>query len=240
MATDPARDNASTDGGSSNWTGGRIVGMVLASIVGLIGLALLLGGIALIAAHAFARDDDGYFTSNDEPLQSDTYTIATEQIDLGADPADWTPDELLGNVRIRVGPTDRPVFVGIGRDPDVARYLRGVEYAELTDFADGEPRFDVHQGRAPGAPPAAQDFWDAQAQGKGEQVLNWDAEVGLWTVVVMNADAARGIAVEADVGVKIDWLIWVGVALAVVGLVITLGAVLLILAIARRAARGAA
>jgi hypothetical protein len=34
----------------SNWTASRVIGIVFASIGGLIGLALLLGGIAVLAA----------------------------------------------------------------------------------------------------------------------------------------------------------------------------------------------
>lgn len=41
----------------SSWSAGRVIGMVFASLGGLIGLALLLGGIAVLAAHLFARDD---------------------------------------------------------------------------------------------------------------------------------------------------------------------------------------
>jgi hypothetical protein len=56
----------------SNWTASRVVGMVFASIGGLIGLALLVGGIAVLAAYAFDRDDDGYFNSDRKQLDSHT------------------------------------------------------------------------------------------------------------------------------------------------------------------------
>lgn len=87
--------------------------MVFASIGGLIGLALLLGGIAVMVAYAVARDDDGYFTSDREQLESATYAISSEEIDLGADADDWAPEGVLGEVRIRVE-SDEPIFVGIG------------------------------------------------------------------------------------------------------------------------------
>src|SRR5512134_2307696 len=80
----------------SNWTAGRVIGMVFASIGGLIGLALLIGGIAVMAAYAFGRDDDGYFNSDRKQLDSATFAITSEEIDLGADEADWAPDEILG------------------------------------------------------------------------------------------------------------------------------------------------
>ena len=51
----------------------------------------------------------------------------------------------------------------------------------------------------------------------------------------MNADAGRGIDVEADAGVKLDWAIWAGLGMFVVGLLMTAGAVVVILLIGRRA-----
>ena len=220
----------------SNWSAGRVVGMVFASIGGLIGLALLVGGIALMAAYAFGRDDDGYFHTDRKQLDSRTYAITTEDIDLGVDEADWAPDEILGKVRIQVEGV-KPVFVGIGPDDDVDRYLRGVAHDELIDLHGDDPEFDLHEGRAPRRPPGEQNFWVAQAAGAGEQELRWDAEFGRWTAVVMNEDASRGVDVEADVGVKLGWAIWAGLGAFVVGLLMTVGAVVVILLIGRGASR---
>jgi hypothetical protein len=222
----------------SNWTAGRVIGMVFTSIGGLIGLALLLAGIAVIAAYAFGRDDDGYFTT-DEQLESSTYAISTEEIDLGADEIDWAPDGILGDVRIEVDGGERPVFVGIGPDDDVDRYLRGVGNDELTGFDGNDPEFVLHRGRKPRTPPGEQNFWVAEAEGAGEQSLIWDADFGRWTAVVMNADGVRGVDVEADVGVKVGWVIWAGLGLLVIGLLMTAGAVVVVLLIARRASRPA-
>jgi hypothetical protein len=221
-----------------HWTAGRIVGMVFAGIGGLIGLALLLGGLAVIAAYVFERDDDGYFTSDRERLESATFAIMTEDIDLGADAMDWAPDGVLGDVRIRVE-GDKPVFVGVGSDTNVDRYLGNVAHDELIDFDGDDPDFALHQGRAPRSGPADQGFWVAEGEGSGEQSLTWDAEFGRWTAVVMNADAARGVDVEADVGVKLGWAIWAGLGMLVVGLLMSAGAVAAILLISRRASRDA-
>jgi hypothetical protein len=218
----------------SNWSASRVIGIVFASIGGLIGLALLVGGIAVLAAYAFGRDDDGYFKSDRQQLESATYAIATEDIDLGADEVDWAPDGILGNVRVQVD-SEKPVFVGIGSDDDVDRYLGDVAHDELIDFDGDDPEFEPHEGRAPRTPPGDQDFWVAESEGSGEQTLTWDAEFGRWTAVVMNADAARGIDVEADVGVKLDWTIWAGLGIFVLGLLMTVGAVVVILLIGRRA-----
>jgi hypothetical protein len=222
----------------SNWTASRVIGMVFASIGGLIGLALLLGGIAVLVAYLFDRDD-GYFNSDRRQLESATYAITSEDIDLRIDEIDWAPDEILGDVRIQVEGQE-PVFVGIGRDSDVDRYLGDVAHDELIDFDGDDPEFERHEGGAPRTPPGEQGFWVAESEGSVQQTLTWDAEFGRWTAVVMNAEAVRGVDVEADAGVKLDWAIWAGLGMFVVGLLMTAGAVIVILLIARRAGRESA
>jgi hypothetical protein len=210
-----------------------VVGLVFASIGGLIGLALLIGGIAVIAAYSFGRDDDGYFNTDRKQLRSATYAITAEDIDLGADEVDWAPNGILGKVRVQVEGR-KPVFVGIGPDADVDRYLGGVAHDELVDFHGERPELDLHRGRAPRTSPGRHDFWVAQSEGSGERAVTWEAEFGRWTVVVMNADASRGVDVEADAGVKVGWVIWVGLGMLVVGLLMTAGAVIVIVLISRQ------
>jgi hypothetical protein len=226
----------SPDRPRSNWSAGHVIGAVFAGIGGLIGLVLLVAGLAVLAAYAFGRDDDGYFNSDRKQLESATYAITTQDIDLGVDEVDWVPDEILGNVRIQVD-SEKAVFVGIGRDDDVDRYLGDVAHDELIDFDRDIPAFDLRQGGAPRSPPARQRFWVAETAGPGERTLSWDAKFGHWTAVVMNADAARGIDVEADAGIKLGWVIWAGVGMLVVGLLMTAGAVAVIVIISRHASR---
>jgi hypothetical protein len=218
----------------SGWTAGRVVGLVFAGVGGLIGLALLAIGIAVLVA--YSDRDDGYFTADRQPLESATYAIATETIDLGADEIDWAPAGILGDVRIRVE-GDEPVFIGIGRDRDVDRYLGEVASDELVGFDGSDAELVPRGGRAPRTSPGEQDFWVAEAEGPGEQELTWDADFGRWTAVVMNADATRGIDVEADAGIKLDWAIWVGLGMLVIGLLTVAGAVVVILLVGRRASR---
>lgn len=222
----------------SRWTAGRVLGMVFATLGGLIGLALLAGGIAVLVAYA-ERDDDGYFNSDRKALVSPTYAITTGNIDLGVDEADWAPDALLGDVRVRVH-ARRPVFVGIGPDADVERYLGAVARDELVDFHGDDPELSRRPGRAPSGPPGEQDFWVARTEGAGAQAVTWDAESGRWTVVVMNANAARGVDVEADAGIKLGWALWAGIGLTAIGLLMSIGAVAVIVLIGRRADRARA
>jgi len=231
MSPEPAPQEPGAGAGA-----GRTIGLVLSSGLLLFGVLLLIGGLAVIGAHAFVRDDDGFYTSGNEALESDSYAILTEDIDLSDGAADWAPDEVLGDLRFRAeDQAGGEVFLGIARTSDLEGYLDGVARAEVTGF-NGDPRYDELPGRAPAGPPDAESFWAAQSQGSGEQAVQWEAESGNWTAVVMNADGARGIAVEADAGVQIGWLIWVGVGLAIVGLAVTGGAVALIAHLRRGAA----
>lgn len=236
MAVDDGPQPApSTPAPRSDWSAGRVVGVVVASLGGLFGIALILAGMAVIAVYAFARDDDGFFATDRVQLASGTYAITTQEIDLGDDDVDWAPDGVLGDVRLRVYGGRQPVFVGIAPDADVERYLAGVAHAELTDIRDGRAVLRPEPGAEAPAPPGRQPFWVARSAGPGEQSVTWDAEFGRWSVVVMNAGAARGIDVQADAGVKLDWGVWVGVGLLIAGLLLGAAAALVVAIIGRGA-----
>jgi hypothetical protein len=197
--------------GKTGWTGGRVVAVVLGSIAALIGIALLLGGAALIGAHASARD-------------------------LGSDAADVVPKDVLGRIRIRAErPGGRPVFVGIGPEREVDAYLRGVAHAEVDDL--DPPRYRNSRGGAPRRPPSAERFWVASTEGSGRQAVSWEVEGGQWTIVAMNADATRRVVLDADVGAKVGWFLGVGIGLVVVGLLLLAGGMTLIVVAGRRASR---
>jgi hypothetical protein len=224
------------DSGRTGWTAGRVVAVVLGSIASLIGLALLLGGAALIGAHASARDSDGYYTTGTERLSTATYALTAEDIDLGSDAADVVPKDVLGRVRIRAErPGGRPVFVGIGPEREVDAYLRGVAHAEVDDL--DPPRYRTTGGGAPRRPPSAERFWVASTEGSGRQAVSWEVEGGQWTIVAMNADATRRVVIDADVGAKVGWFLGVGIGLVVVGLLLLAGGVMLIVVAGRRASR---
>lgn len=221
----------------ANWTFGRVLAMICAGLVGLLGIALLLGGLGIFVAEGIARDDDGYLATGEDRFASATYAITTDEIDLELGPGDWVSDELLGFLRVGVkGSGDEPVFVGIARTLDVSRYLSGVRHDVLADLDEDGPRYELQRGAKRPQPPGRQDFWVAASEGAGEQQVEWEVESGVWSIVVMNADAAPGVDVDAELGVKAGWVIWVGVGLFVAGIVLTVGGVLLILAVSRRAA----
>ena len=59
--------------------------------------------------------------------------------------------------------------------------------------------------------------------------LTWEVESGDWTVVLMNADASRGVDVDARLGIKVDWLLPALIGLLVAGLVVLAGGAVLVI-----------
>ena len=206
--------------------------LVVGSIAAVLAFALLAGGGAAVVVDRTQRDDDGFLMSPTEDFSTATYAIASESADVDLDGPDWATKDLLGTVRIR-SESDRPVFVGIAREADVAEYLGGVEHAVVTEIGR-EPRYSERQGGAPEGPPADQTFWAASATGAGEQTLEWEPEDGSWNAVVMNADGSRGVAADLSIGAELDPLIWIGVGLLVGGGLLAAAAALAITAGIRR------
>jgi hypothetical protein len=227
---------SSVNGSDSHWNAGRVAVLLSGSVVSVIGVCLVLGGLALGLAHGFARDSDGYYTTGTERLETRTYALTVEDVDLGNETADLIPEDALGRVRVRAErPGGQPVFVGIGRERDVDAYLRGVGHAEIDDV--DPPKYVTRSGGAPRRPPTAERFWVASAAGAGRQTVDWDVEGGQWSVVTMNADGDRRVVVDADVGARVGWDLWAGIGLFVVGLVLVAGGGLMIAAAARRPGR---
>jgi hypothetical protein len=167
----------------------RILLLVFGGITVLVSLALLASGGA--ALWGLSQRDDGFFTSGTHEFSTSSYALASESLDIGPDIPGWLEDG-FATVRIEVTST-KPVFIGIGPVADVGRYLADVEHAQITDF-DIDPfsvSYRALEGTMKPAAPASQNFWRAQATGSGRQTISWPVEEGTWSVVAMNADAAR-------------------------------------------------
>ena len=201
----------------------------------MLAFGLFAGGCALVAIDQTQRDDDGFLMSPSEDFRTSTYAIVSESADIDTDGAEWALDAFLGTVRIR-SESDRSVFVGIGPETEVDRYLARVDHDVVTDFED-EPRYSRRQGGEPDGPPGDQEFWVASSSGSGEQTLEWDPEDGDWRAVVMNADGRRGVSSEMSIGAELDPVIWVGFGLLAAGALLAGGAALAITAGVRRGHR---
>ncbi len=212
---------------------GRIVIIVIATIVAIVSVGFVVGGGAMIWAFGTERDADGFFTSPDYPLATDGYALTSTDVDLATSPGEWFPDGLV-DVRFDVtAGGDAPVFVGIGPSSDVAGYLDGVAIDQVSDFGpeESDVSYETVTGTVPAATPAAQDFWVASAAGTGMQTLTWDVAAGSWTVVVMNADASPGVLVTAEAGAQVEGFLAIAIAVLLFGLLLAgLAALLLVLA----------
>jgi hypothetical protein len=194
---------------------GGIALLVLGSIAALVAFLLLVVGVAGVVLDQTQRDADGFLMSPTESFTTAAYAISSESADVDLDGPDWATEDLLGTVRIR-SESERPVFVGIGRDSDVARYLDGVERSVVTEIGR-DPSYSQRPGSAPAGPPGGQSFWVASATGAGEQTLEWEPRSGSWSVVLMNANASRGVSADLSIGAELDDIIWVAVGLLVAG-----------------------
>ena len=216
----------------------RVVLIVLGAVAGAIGACLLVAGVALTLIHAVARDSDGYYSLDSERYTTSAYAITSEKLDFGADlgDGDWTPFDALGTARIQIGGTDEASFVGIARERDVDRYLARSAHDELADvsFTPFDPTYRRQPGEVQPPPPAEQDFWVASASGTGSQTVTWEVESGRWAIVVMNADASRGVSADVAAGIKTGVLLPVGIGLMVGATVLGIAAtVLLVLGLGR-------
>ena len=193
------------------WTAGRVIAMVVGSLLALISLGLLGGGGTLLWADQALRQD-GYVTTGTVTYSTTGYALASEPVNLGWG---WL---LAGDVRLRVTATGAgsPVFVAIGPASRVSAYLSGAAYTTITGTGAGG--LVSHGGTARPAPPQTAGIWVAQVTGTGTQALRWTAESGNWTAVVMNPGGSAGLTVRADAGVSAPWLFRLAVELIVGGI----------------------
>ena len=216
---------------------GRVVLIVLGAIGVLFGLAVLAGGGFLLWVDRTQRED-GYLTTPSERFSTPTYALTRTRLDVGTNGADWVlNDNWFGKVRIRgESPGANTLFIGIGPEAAVAKYLASVSHASVQDVEFDPFRVTYHQvaGGAPQGPPTNQHFWAASASGVGTQTLTWKVRDGDWTVVLMNADGSRGVDADIDLGAKLSFVLWVAIGLLIGGALVVVGSTALIVLAARR------
>lgn len=234
----PTQQQTKTDGLGA----GHIIAIVLGAILALAGVGSLLGAGALGWANVTQRDSQGYFSTSTERFISSTYAITSDRIDLnsGARPGEWfTENDDVATVRIRAK-TPSNLFVGIGSQSDVERYLSGVAHDEGTKV-NYQP-FDATYRRSPGtaapALPGNQTFWVAKNSGEGDGTLTWAPTKGAWAVVVMNADGTPAVNADIALGLRVTVLNWIIGALSLGGAVALLLGVALMIIGATRSRRG--
>jgi hypothetical protein len=216
---------------------GRVVLIVLGCIGVLFGLAVMAGGGFLLWADRTQRND-GYLTTPTERFATPTYALTRTRLEVDTKDEGWVLNESwFGKIRIRGESTDsKTLFIGIGPQAEVARYLGAVGHANVQDI-DFDPfraTYLAVSGGAPQEPPTQQSFWAASASGVGTQTLTWKVREGDWSVVLMNADGSRGVAADVDLGAKLSFLLWVAIGLLIGGAFVVGGSAALVALSARR------
>jgi hypothetical protein len=216
--TEPSREQD-----SKGWQIGRIAMVVMGALVALVGLGLAAGGGVLNWAHATQRDGAGFYTTSTERFRTSTYAL-TSDVDLGRAPGNqsWTMAHPVGTVRLRAAGDDRPLFVGIGPEEQVDRWLTGVSHERVAgaNFGPFRSGSDIVAGDRPPASPLDQPFWVASVSGPGLQTLLWPSDGGEWTIVVMNADATPGLAAAVDAGARTGVLLPIGLGFGAFGVLL--------------------
>ncbi|MCA1692325.1 MAG: hypothetical protein LC733_09050 [Actinobacteria bacterium] len=213
----------------------RNVFLVIGSLSVLLGLGLGVGGGTLLWAHNTQRDSAGFYSTSAERLDSPSFALTSQDIDLGidADGYGWIERDGPTAVRLRVtAANERPVFVGIARSDDVESYLASSAHGVITDFAVDPFRPEIRPapGAAPPVLPGTQSFWTESAAGTGTQTVIWPVKPGNWTVVVMNADGSPGITVDVAVGAKSNMLLPIGIGMSALALLAVGGGIAFIVA----------
>jgi hypothetical protein len=220
----------------SGWTARRIVSVVLGSVLLFAAAGTVLAGGSLLWAHGTQRDD-GYITTPAAAVDTERYAVVTDNFRLEGSGLSWAVDNVIGTVRLRAAPVGREgaLFLGVGRTVDVRRYLHDVGFTELIAFG---ARWDGglvgtwtpvdRAGSAPAVLPAQAGVWVASATGGGVRTLTWRPAQGDWTVVVMRADGAPGVAARVQVGAALPGLGWIGAAVLGAGVLLLVAGGLLI------------
>lgn len=217
---------------------GHIAAIVIGSLLAVAGIGSLVGAGVLGWANATQRDSQGFFSTSTERFTTPTDAITSDRIDLnsGAGPGDWfTNNDNVATVRIKAK-TSGGVFVGIGPQADVERYLANVAHDEVANVIYRP--FAVTYRRSAGTlvptRPADEAFWVAKIDGEGTKTLTWAPTAGAWAVVVMNADATEVVNADVALGLRVSFLGWVISGLAVGGaLLLASGAALVVAGAAR-------
>jgi hypothetical protein len=229
--TAPAPAPPARSGPGSSWTAGRVVALVAGTLLLFAATGLLGGGGALLWADRTQRDD-GHVWTEVESLITSGYAVSTDDLQFDTGGEQWLVDDVLGTARIEVTPAeaDQAIFVGIAPTAAVDAYLRGVRHATIDEFGAtrGRPGTTERGGAPPSAPPGDLDIWTESASGTGTQVVDWRPADGSWTAVVMRADGAAGVAVDARAGATLPGLTWISVGLVIAGGVFLVMGVLLV------------
>ena len=218
---------------------GRVVSVVIGSLVILIALPLLFGGGGILVLEGTFGDDEGFLTLDSIALHRDAFAVAAPATIMGDWGWSWMHPATL-RVEVEAAAAPGIVFVGVAPRDQAEAYLKDVPYAEIDEFhfergAGKAIEYEDRDGSGVAEAPTSQSFWRASAMGTGRQTLQWTMQPGDWVLVAMNADGTRGVDFTTSIGVRAPWFHSIGIGLLVAGLVVFAIGLAIVLFVARRA-----
>jgi membrane protein implicated in regulation of membrane protease activity len=214
----------------------KIVAIVIGVLLILISLGFLGSGVFLtwVGGHA---ESDGFLSVTENHLSTSGYALTSPDLNLNFGARSWLPGDGMVQIRATSSGT-APIFVGIAPSDQVAAYLSGVEHTEVTNLGwFSSVDMIPFEGGAPASPPGQQTFWVAQQEGSGTQTVRWNVQSGNWTAVLMNADGSASVSAGVGLGVRLGFLLPLGIGLTVAGVVFLAVGILLVVLGARRPRR---
>ena len=214
---------------------GRIVLIIFGSLFILAALALIIGGGVLLVFDSNFKDAQGFYTTRFIPVSSSAPVIVSQSAEIQVGPGWFNTNHNTITVRIEAV-NDSPakaVFVGIARESDLATYLSGISYDEVTDFSIGENALHYlhYTGTNVAPPPASQMFWvmSDSGTGTGTRTVQWNISSGNYAIILMNTDGSAPINAEISLGVKIPGILHgIGLGLLIGGIVLLGGGAVMI------------
>jgi hypothetical protein len=197
------------------------------ALVALIGLGILVGGVALLVLFG----TDGEIQSGSHPVAATGRALVSEPSTI----VDSSPIDAGGGVRLRVAvePTNgKEVFVGIAPADDVDTFLKDVAIDEIADFELRPYRLETKPipGEAVPGNPNDETFWHAAASGTEGAAIDWKVESGTFRLVIMNVDSSPSVEANGTLGVKVPFTVPAGITAIVLGVVLAgVGVLLLVL-----------
>jgi hypothetical protein len=204
--------------------------LVFGTLCLLLALALLGGAVAGIVGLENNRDATGYFVTHTHHYQTSSYALSTESLNVGSVTGALEASLLRLRITATSSHSAKPLFIGIARTEDVARYLARVQHDELRNINFDPFKVDFRRigTGAPAALPSTKSFWQTHASGTGTQTISWPVESGQWSAVVMNADGSRNVNVNAQLAARLSGAWWFVAAFIALGVVSLLGGIALI------------
>jgi hypothetical protein len=192
--------------------GGRVAAGVLGGLAALLAVFCLVGGGVAVVLDQTQRDSAGYLMTGWKAQSTMTYALVSTSYRGGTSGDVLVARDMLGTVRVSAR-SSAPVFIGIARAKDVFGYLGSVNREVGSGVDLSSSAYTQVAGGRPAVAPGSLSIWAAKAVGSGDLDLTWKPRAGNWRVVLMNADASRGVQAQVRVGAKLPHLLSIGIGL---------------------------